>query len=58
MATAICLDYFYNTLPMDVRTWVQDKKPDTCQKQGNWQMSMYRPDKQAIHLGLIFTVGL
>ena len=32
MATAICLEQFYDTLPMNVRTWVQDKKPNTCQK--------------------------
>ena len=34
IATAICLEQFYDTLPMDVRTWVQDKKPNTCQKAG------------------------
>ena len=34
MTTAICLEQFYDTLPMDVRTWVQDKKPNTCQKAG------------------------
>ena len=34
MATAIRLEQFYDTLPMDVRTWVQDKKPNTCQKAG------------------------
>ena len=34
MATAICREQFYDTLPMDVRTWVQDKKPNTSQKAG------------------------
>ena len=34
MAAAICLEQFYETLPMDVRTWVQDKKPNTCKQAG------------------------
>ena len=34
MAAAICLEQFYETLPNDVRTWVQDKKPNTCKQVG------------------------
>ena len=34
MAAAICLEQFYETLPTDVRTWVQDKKPNTCKQAG------------------------
>ena len=34
MAAAICLEQFYETLPKDVRTWVQDKKPNTCKQVG------------------------
>ena len=34
MAAAICLEQFYETLPLDVRTWVQDKKPNTCKQAG------------------------
>ena len=26
----ICLEQFYETLPADLQTWVQDKKPTTC----------------------------
>ena len=34
MAEAICLEQFYETLPKDVRTLVQDKKPNTCKQAG------------------------
>ena len=30
----ICHEQFYKTLPGDIRTWVQDKKPKTCQQVG------------------------
>ena len=32
MAELICLEQFYETLPVEMRTWVQDKKPETCQQ--------------------------
>ena len=47
VAAAICLQQYYETLPTDVRTWVQDKKPTPVNKQGSWQMSMCKPDRLA-----------
>ena len=32
MAAAICLESFYETLPKDMRTWVQDNKPNPCKQ--------------------------
>ena len=32
MAAAISLEQFHETSPKDVRTWVQDKKPNTCKQ--------------------------
>ena len=34
MAAAIYLEQFYETLPKDVRTWVQDKNANTCKQAG------------------------
>ena len=34
MAELICLEQFYETLPVEIKTWVRDKKPETCQQAG------------------------
>ena len=34
MAAAFCYEQFYGTLPNNVRTWVQNKKPNTCKQAG------------------------
>ena len=46
MAAAICLEHFYETLPKDVRTWVQDKKPNTY-KQARELADKYVHSRQA-----------
>ena len=34
MAELICLEQFYETLPVEIKTRVRDKKPETCQQAG------------------------
>ena len=34
VAELICLEQFYETLSVDMRTWVRDKKPRTCKQAG------------------------
>ena len=34
MAELICLEQFYEILPVEMKTWVQEKKPETCQQAG------------------------
>ena len=34
VAEVICLEQFYETLSVDMRTWVRDKKPRTCKQAG------------------------
>ena len=59
MAAAICLEQFYETLPADVRTWVQDKKPNTC-KQAGELADEYVQIRQASNNtpGTVFTADL
>ena len=34
MAELIYLEQFYEMLPMKMKTWVRDKKPERCQQAG------------------------